>query len=69
MFKISQGISPHHYLTEVRLEKARHMIKKEIPLAQVALQCGFSHQSHFNNVFRKEIGLSPGEYIKVNSTT
>ena len=64
MFKISQGISPHNYLTEVRIEKAQTMIIKRVPLAQVAQQCGFSHQSHFNRTFKKVIGLSPGEFLR-----
>ena len=62
MFKVTHGISPHDYLTEVRIEKSQRMITKGSPLAQVAQQCGFSHQSHFNRIFKKIIGLTPREY-------
>lgn len=62
MFKVTHGISPHDYLTEVRIEKAQEMITKGIPLAQIAQQCGFSHQSHFNRIFKKIMGLTPKTY-------
>lgn len=64
MFKVTHGTSPHNYLTEVRIEKAQKMIIKGIPLVQVAQQCGFSHQSHFNRIFKKITGLTPKEYAR-----
>jgi AraC family transcriptional regulator len=36
-------------------------------MLQVALACGFSNQSHFNRVFRKIAGVTPGEYRKAVS--
>jgi AraC-like DNA-binding protein len=33
-------------------------------MLQVALACGFGNQSHFNRVFRKIAGVTPGEYRK-----
>ncbi len=67
MFTVSQGISPHQYLTEVRLEKAKMLMHDGASFSYIALQCGFSHQSHFNNVFRREIGLSPSEHMKISA--
>ena len=64
MFKVTHGISPHNYLTEVRIEKAQEMMIKGVPLAQVAQQCGFSHQSHFNRIFKKILGLTPKKYAR-----
>ena len=68
MFKKSQGVSPHNYLTEVRVEKAQRMIISDVSLAQVAYQCGFSHQSHFNNIFKKNTGLTPREFRSYKNT-
>ncbi len=62
MFRRSHGVSPHNYLTEVRLNYAQQMIRSGKSLAKVAIDCGFSHQSHLNRIFRKSIGLTPGQY-------
>jgi len=62
MFKRSQGITPHNYLTEIRIEKSKKMIiATDTPLVQIAGLCGFSNQSHFNNVFKSITGLTPNK--------
>lgn len=59
-----------HYATTVgeflrrkRVEHACHLVSKtNEPLADVAMTCGFSDQSHFSATFRRHVGLTPGRF-------
>ena len=62
-FRASAGISPHQYLLDRRVERAKGMLKKtRTPLVEIATACGFASQSHFSSEFRRRVGLSPGRY-------
>lgn len=51
------------YVRRLRLEwSARRIVEGERPLASIALEAGFSDQSHFTRAFRRHVGLTPGEY-------
>ncbi|MBV6822933.1 helix-turn-helix domain-containing protein [Pseudomonas sp. PD9R] len=57
------GLTPHAYLVEVRLQAARRMIEHtDLPLASIALDAGFAHQSHMGSAFRKYLGMTPSHY-------
>jgi AraC-like DNA-binding protein len=58
------GTSPYRYLTMRRLDRARLMMRSGVPLADTALACGFSDQSHFSRHFKKAFGLTPGKWAK-----
>jgi AraC family transcriptional regulator len=63
MFRQSVGTSPHEYVLEQRLARARTMLSRtDASLLQVAASCGFADQSHMNRVFRKRVGQTPGQY-------
>jgi AraC family transcriptional regulator len=60
-FRQSTGQSPHRWLLERRLDKARAMLEgSSLSLHDVATECGFASQSHFTRVFTRAIGTSPG---------
>ncbi len=60
-FRRRSGTSPHQYFTRLRLDHARGMIVEgPLALAEIALACGFSSQSHLTAVMRREDGLTPG---------
>ncbi|KPA90235.1 transcriptional regulator, AraC family [Pseudomonas asplenii] len=62
-FTRAVGMTPHAYLLEVRVQAARRMIESaDRPLAEIALDCGFAHQSHLGSAFRKVLGITPGDY-------
>jgi AraC-like DNA-binding protein len=63
VFKKATGIPPHAYRTIKRIEVAKSLIKQGIPISQVALETGFSDQSHFTNTFRNYIGSTPRQYL------
>ncbi|MEO7103154.1 MAG: helix-turn-helix transcriptional regulator [Gemmatimonadaceae bacterium] len=57
------GYSPGDYLRKCRVQRAAAMLSgTRTPLAAVALECGYSDQSHFSNAFRTEFAVTPGEY-------
>ncbi|WP_338257801.1 AraC family transcriptional regulator [Dictyobacter halimunensis] len=60
LFRQSTGESPHQFVLRQQVEQARHLCEKsEMPLAQVALACGFSNQSHLTRVFKRYLGMTP----------
>ncbi|MCD8491488.1 MAG: AraC family transcriptional regulator [Geovibrio sp.] len=67
-FTRQNGISPYGYLSTVRIDKSKKMLKEGLSLVDTALETGFSDQSHFSNVFKKFTGLTPGQYMKTFST-
>jgi AraC family transcriptional regulator len=63
MFRQSVGISPHEFVLQQRLARARALLSRtNAPLLDVAASCGFADQSHMNRVFRKRTGLTPGQF-------
>jgi AraC family transcriptional regulator len=62
-FKRTTGTTPHQYLIKFRVERAKALLaKNEVPLVEVSLRSGFSHQSHFTRLFRKITGTTPHSY-------
>src|SRR5688572_12385508 len=67
MFKISVGQAPHAYLTAKRMEHARQLLAEtNVAIADVARRVGFRTQAHFSGVFRKQVGVTPGQYRRHN---
>jgi AraC family transcriptional regulator len=59
-FKQAAGRSPHVWLTERRMARARHLVETSaLSILEIANSVGFESQSHFGQVFRKHAGLSP----------
>lgn len=62
-FKRTTGTTPHQYLIKLRVERAKALLaKNDLPLIEVGLRSGFSHQSHFTRLFRKLTGTTPHSY-------
>ncbi|MGF1568360.1 MAG: helix-turn-helix domain-containing protein [Nodosilinea sp.] len=60
MFKRSNGLSPHKYVTRERVERAKRLLKQGLmTLAEIAVACGFSHQSHLHPHFKRLTGVTP----------
>ncbi len=53
---------------ELRMEKAKELLssQKQLPLAEIAEQCGYPDYNYFFTVFRREVGCTPGEWRKRN---
>jgi AraC-like DNA-binding protein len=66
-FKTSTGKTPHQFLLEERVEKAKTLlVTTNLPLAEVAYTCGFSSQSHLTTQFRAVAGTTPSKYRQTN---
>jgi AraC family transcriptional regulator len=62
-FKRTTGTTPHQYLIKYRVERAKTLLAtNDLPLTEVGLQSGFSHQSHFTRLFRRVTGTTPNAY-------
>jgi AraC family transcriptional regulator len=59
-FKQSMGISPHQYIIQQRVERAKQLLLQgKMSLAEIAIACGFSNQSHLNRHFKRLTGVTP----------
>jgi len=59
-FKISTGMTPHKWHLAARIEYAKRMLAdRERSLVDIALDAGFSEQSHFTRAFTAANGISP----------
>jgi AraC family transcriptional regulator len=64
-FKQSVGIAPYQYLMQQRVERAKQLLKQQaISISNIALDCGFSNQTHLTKVFRQMTGMTPKAYQK-----
>lgn len=62
-FKTAVGTSPHRYLMQRRMERAKVMLEvTKISIAEIAYGLGFANQSHFIAQFRKAVGTTPKSY-------
>lgn len=60
------GITPNTFIQNVKIDKAKKILEADsnIPLKNVALDCGFTDYSHFAKIFKALVGQSASEYAK-----
>ena len=62
-FKKSVGMTPYRYVIHQRIEKAKELLTQtDLAIADVALDCGFSNQSHLGRLFKQYTGITPKHY-------
>lgn len=63
LFKQSTSVPPYKYVIQQRIERAKQLLlRRDISVADVAFQCGFSSHSHFGKWFRELTGMTPKAY-------
>ncbi len=62
LFKTIYGKTPHNYLTSVRIENAKILLTKGIPVCTVSLMVGFDSSTSFAAVFKKITGSPPSVF-------
>lgn len=68
-FRDSFGDSPHGYVMRRRVERAQGlMLTTNASLGQIAADCGLADQAHFNKLFRRFVGESPGMWRRARAT-
>jgi AraC-like DNA-binding protein len=63
-FREDVGASPFEYQTQVRIARARRLLRSGCPIAEVALEVGFVDQSHLTRHFKRMVGVTPGQYVR-----
>jgi len=67
-FRESFADSPHRYILRRRVERAQGlMLTTNIPIAQIAVSCGIADQAHFNRLFRRFVGETPGTWRRART--
>jgi AraC-like DNA-binding protein/quercetin dioxygenase-like cupin family protein len=61
-FTRAMGVTPHHYLLQVRVERARSLLAAGNAPSVVAAMTGFVDQSHLTAQFKRYVGITPGRY-------
>jgi AraC family transcriptional regulator len=62
-FKQSTGVSPHQYLIQCRLERAKTLlVTTDLNIAEIAQCSGFSSHSHLSRLFHQYLSLTPYNY-------
>ncbi len=62
VFKKIYGKTPHQYLTYVRIEKAKQLLKDDISVTEVCFAVGFHSVSSFTGLFKRAVGRTPLAY-------
>ncbi|OBP14884.1 hypothetical protein A5320_14325 [Rheinheimera sp. SA_1] len=65
-FRSLFGTTPYRYVTLKRLQKAKALIERGMPLALVALSSGFADQSHLTRHFKQCFGTTPKVWAKLH---
>jgi AraC-like DNA-binding protein len=61
-FKDSQSVAPHRYILECRVKRTQELLATDLSLSEIAVEVGFSDQSHLTRWFREIVGVTPGSY-------
>lgn len=68
LFKRVVGLTPHAYLTQLRLQTACQHIRLRMPIAEAAAAAGFCDQSALNHRFKQSYGITPTQLAKAADT-
>lgn len=63
-FARATGLTPHAYIMQRRLHRARGLIGRGFTLSDAALESGFADQSHMTRLFVRSFGMAPGAYAR-----
>jgi AraC family transcriptional regulator len=62
-FRRTFGLTIGEFVRQLRIEHAcAELMKRDLPLAAIAVQAGFVDQSHFSKVFKSYMGMTPRQY-------
>jgi AraC-like DNA-binding protein len=62
VFTAQIGLPPHTYQTQVRISRAKNLLKQGYAIAHVSHHTGFADQAHFTRHFKRLNGVTPGVY-------
>lgn len=59
------GSTPHQAIIDLRLNQAKQLLAQQQELVSVALETGFTDQSHFSNAFKGRVAVTPQQYTRL----
>ncbi len=62
VFKQHFGLTPHAYLINRRIQLGQRELKQGTPIAETALNVGFTDQPHFQRTFKRLVAATPDQY-------
>ncbi|WP_285008049.1 helix-turn-helix domain-containing protein [Pedobacter faecalis] len=66
LFKRYYGQTPMQYLTGIRIERAKELLKSGMPVTQTCFAVGFESPASFSTLFKRRVGQTPLAYQKSN---
>ena len=66
VFKKNMGTTVTKYITSIRITESKKMLKEGYSVSETAERCGFADYANFIRVFKKTVGIPPGQYKKSN---
>ncbi|ALS60464.1 helix-turn-helix domain-containing protein [Pandoraea norimbergensis] len=70
LFRETMGVPVHRYVVQRRLERAKALlIEGRLSVSQIALEAGFSHQSHMATWMKRELGATPRDIAASAATS
>lgn len=68
-FKKETGLNIRDFINKKKIEVAKEMLaNSHMQIQEVCIELGFNSQSYFGKIFRKEVGMSPGEFRTISNT-
>ena len=65
LFTQVTGITPHQYIINQKINAAKKMLlESDATITDIIINCGFSSQSYFNAIFKREVKITPNDYRK-----
>lgn len=68
LFKQETGMTITDYLIEMRIKKAKHLLKTcpDLKIHEIGCEVGYPDPAYFNKLFKRVVGVTPSEYKKIN---
>ena len=63
LFKKTLGITPHQYILQQRIERAKYLLKSStLDISEIAFKVGFCDSSHLTRCFKSILGKTPSQW-------
>lgn len=68
LFKQETGLTLTDYITEIRLRKAKHLLKNapDLKIHEIGAEVGYGDPAYFNKLFKRVVGVTPNEYKRIS---
>jgi len=67
-FRQHFGTTPGEFVRQCRIDRARHLLRGQAPIAEIAVRVGFADQTQLTRAFTRAVGMPPGAYRRLMHT-